>query len=456
MIYDLLIVGSGSAGVAAALEASQQGAQVAVIESNVLGGTCVNVGCVPSKALLWEAEALHQAGHHPFAGIHTQALGVDLGALQGAHRDLIEGLRRAKYQEVLEAAGVPWIKGRARFIDEATLDVEGEILKAEHYILAPGAAPAIPQIPGLAESRPWTYVEALAIPSIPRRLVVLGGGAVGLELAQAYARLGARVSVLEAASRLLLAEDPELTELLREILEAEGLEIRTGIQVERVEPGEEIRVVTNQGSWEAEAILVATGRLPRTAGLGLEAAGVERGPRGELRVDPSLRTSNPRIFAAGDAAGLPQYVYVAAASGRVAARNALGAQELLDLRGVPRVTFTTPSLASVGLREEEARRSDPNIRVARLSLHEVPRAITQREERGLFKLVVDQEGVVLGLSILAPGAGEALQEAILAVKYGLNYRDLIETFHPYLTLAEGIRLVAQALDTDVKRLSCCA
>jgi mercury(II) reductase len=459
MSYDLLIVGSGSAGVAAALEAAAKGAKAAVIEGGVLGGSCVNVGCVPSKALLRAAEAFHKAGHHPFRGIQTQAQRVELEQVIEQKDALVSSLRQEKYAEVLGAAGIPLIHGQARFLDGETLEVGGQIHKAQRYLLATGAAPTLPPIPGLAESQPWSYLEALSPDIQPKRLLVIGGGPIGLEIAQAYARLGTKVTVLEALPYLLPSEDPELSTLLRGYLEAEGLSVHTGVRVQRVERDGEFRVHTDGGVYRTERLLVATGRKARTEGLELEAAGVGLGPRGEVRVNEYLRSSNPRIFAAGDAAGLPQFVYVAAQSGRIAARNALGVGEgeALELQAVPRVTFTDPALATVGLSEEEAReRYGSAIRVARLPLEQLPKALAQHERRGMFKLVVDPEGVVLGLSILAPEAGDALQEAVLAVKFGLNYRDLIDTFHPYLTLAEGIRLVAQALDTEVGRLSCCA
>jgi mercury(II) reductase len=459
MSYDLLIVGSGSAGVAAALEAAAKGAKAAVIEGGVLGGTCVNVGCVPSKALLRAAEAFHKAGHHPFQGIQTQAQRVELEQVIEQKDALVRSLRQEKYAEVLGAAGIPLIRGQARFLDGETLEVGGRIYKAQRYLLATGAAPTLPPIPGLAESQPWSYLEALSPDIQPKRLLVIGGGPIGLEIAQAYARLGTKVTVLEALPYLLPSEDPELSTLLRGYLEAEGLSVHTGVRVQRVERDGEFRVHTDGGVYRAERLLVATGRKPRTEGLELEAAGVGLGPRGEIRVNEYLRSSNPHIFAAGDAAGLPQFVYVAAQSGRIAARNALGVGEgeALELQSVPRVTFTDPALATVGLSEEEAReRYGSAIRVSRLPLEQLPKALAQHDHRGIFKLVVDPEGVVLGLSILAPEAGDALQEAVLAVKFGLHYRDLIDTFHPYLTLAEGIRLVAQALDSEVGRLSCCA
>lgn len=459
MSYDLLIVGSGSAGVAAALEAASKGAKAAVIEGGVLGGTCVNVGCVPSKALLRAAEAFHKAGRHPFQGIQTQAERARLERVIQQKDDLVGSLRQEKYAEVLEAAGVPLIRGQARFLDGEALEVNGQVHKARRYLLATGAVPTLPPIPGLAESRPWTYLEALSPDIQPEGLLVIGGGAIGLEIAQAYARLGTSVTVLEATPYLLPAEDPELSTLLKGYLEAEGLEVHTGVRVQKIERDGEFRVHAEDGVYRAERLLAATGRKARTEGLNLEAAGVELGSRGEIRVDEHLRTGNPRVFAAGDAAGLPQYVYVAAQSGRIAARNALGEGEgeTLELKAVPRVTFTDPALATVGLTEEEARqRYGSAIRVSWLPLEQLPKALVQHDHRGMFKLVVDAEGVVLGLSILAPEAGDALQEAVLAVKFGLNYRDLIETFHPYLTLAEGIRLVAQAMDTEVGMLSCCA
>jgi len=457
MNYDLLIVGSGSAGVAAALEAAARGAKAAVIEGGVLGGTCVNVGCVPSKALLRTAEVFHKAGHHPFQGIQTHANSVNLTQVIQQKDALVVHLRQEKYADVLASAGVSVVRGQVRFMDGETLEVKGQPHRAERYVLATGAVPALPPITGLRESHPWTYVEALSPDIQPKTLLVIGGGAIGLEIAQAYSRLGTKVTVLEATPYLLPAEDSELSTLLRGYLEDEGVQFHTNLKVQKVVRNGGFQVHTDSGNFSAEQLLVATGRKPRTEGLSLEAAGVKLGAKGEMRVDEHLQTTNPRIYAAGDGAGLPQYVYVAAQSGRIAARNALGAQEKIDLKAVPRVTFTGPALATVGLTEEEARQQYGSaIRVSRLPLAQLPKALVQHDPRGLFKLVVDAEGIVLGLSILAPEAGDALQEAVLAVKFGLNYHDLIETFHPYLTLAEGVRLVAQALDIEVGMLSCCA
>lgn len=283
MAHDLLIVGGGSAGVAAALEAASRGAKVAVIEGRTLGGTCVNVGCVPSKALLRAAEVLHKARHHPFQGIQTQGGSVDLAQVIRQKDHLVEGLRQEKYADVLQAAGVPLIRGQARFEDEETLEVDGQIYRADHYLLATGATATLPPIPGLIESQPWTYTEALSPDIQPKRFLVIGGGAIGLEIAQAYARLGTKVTVLEATPYLLPTEDPELSTLLRGYLEAEGVEFHTGLKVQKVVREGEFQVHSDGGIYDAERLLVATGRKPRTEGLNLEAAGVELGAEGRSR-----------------------------------------------------------------------------------------------------------------------------------------------------------------------------
>lgn len=457
MNYDLAIVGSGSAGVAAALEARAQGAKVVVIESGTLGGTCVNVGCVPSKTLLRAAESKHLAEHPRFPGISSQGAVLDFAEVMHQKDALVASLRKAKYQEVLEAAGAEILCARAEFADAGTLLVDGEPLQAKAFLVATGARPVLPPIPGLAASEPWTYLDAVKASALPESLLVIGGGPIGMELAQAFARMGSRVTVLEAMDRILPAEDEDASERLQTYLEAEGIDIHAGVRAERVEKEGVFRVHTQNGVFEAERLLVATGRRPRTTGLGLEAAGVSLGASGAIQVDEYLATTNPRVFAAGDVGGLPQFVYVAAQSGRIAARNALGASEPLNLSALPRVTFTDPAIAAVGLTESEAKGlHGEGVRSALLELSDLPRALAAFDTRGFFKIVVDATGTVLGLHVLAPEAGDVLQEGVFAVKFELNYRDLIETFHPYLTLAEGVRLVAQALDADVHQLSCCA
>ncbi len=460
-MYDLLIIGSGSAGVAAAIEAAENGATVAVIEAETVGGTCVNVGCVPSKTLLRAAEAYHRAGQRPFKGIATQANDVDLKAVISQKDELVEGLRQAKYADVLASYAVPLLKGKARFISPERLELNGEPLQAKRYLIASGAEATLPPISGLRESQPWTYIEALAPDIHPESLLVIGGGPIGLEIAQAYARLGTKVTVLEALPRILPTEDEALSTDLKGYLEAEGLEIYTGAKVSAVKLSGKYEVSAEfndrKRSFSVDRLLVATGRRPRTQGLGLAAAAVDTDTGGAIKVNDYLASSNPKIYAAGDVAGLPQFVYVAAQSGRIAAKNALqNKASPLDLSALPRVTFSDPAVAAVGLTEAEARAKHQDIRVSVLPMDQVPRALAAFDTRGFIKLVVNGEGTILGVHVLAPEAGEIIQEGIMAIKFELNYRDLIDTFHPYLTAVEGLRLVAQAMDKDVGQLSCCA
>ncbi|MEX2541437.1 MAG: mercury(II) reductase [Trueperaceae bacterium] len=460
-MHDLLIIGSGSAGVAAAIEASGHGAKVAVIERGTVGGTCVNVGCVPSKTLLRAAEANHRANGSSFAGVAPKGSELDFGSIIAQKNGLVEDLRQHKYVDVIDSFGVPLIRGIARFSGPDKLEVHGKEYRAKRFLIATGAAPTLPPIPGLSESRPWTYIDALSPDRQPASLVVIGGGPIGLELAQAYARLGTRVTILEALPHILSGEEEQVSEELRSYLEAEGIEIHTDARVSNVAVDDDYRVTAStrggERSFQAERLLVATGRRPRTEELGLEQAGVRLNPGGAVEVDRRLATANPAIYAAGDVAGLPQFVYVGAQAGRLAARNALGVgNDPLDLSGLPRVTFSDPAVAAVGLTEAEARAAHKDVRVSVLAMDQVPRALAAFDTRGFVKLVTDGEGQILGVHALAPEAGELIQEGILAVKFGLNYRDLIDTYHPYLTAVESLRLAAQAFDTDVKQLSCCA
>ncbi|HXF94985.1 MAG TPA: mercury(II) reductase [Gemmatimonadales bacterium] len=463
--YDLLVLGGGSAGFAAAIRGAELGARVGLIEGGTLGGTCVNVGCVPSKTLIRAAEAHHRRTHHGFRGIPATDGAPDWTLVRGQKDELVAHLRRAKYRDVLGAyPTIALFERRGRLTSGSTIELaDGRRLAAGRIVVTTGASPWAPPIPGLADAGFLDNATAMALERLPESLIVIGGSAVGLELAQMFSRMGVRVTVLEALPRVVPAEDPEVGEALGAYLRAEGIEVRTGVAVERVGRGPEGYTVTYRHSGAAltaqgARILVATGRRANTAGFGLETAGVRLGEKGEIVVDDFLRTANPAIYAAGDVIGDPMFVYVAAYGGALAAENALrGNLRRYDLRVLPKVTFTDPAVASVGLTDGQARAQGIEPLVSTLPLEHVPRALAAHDTRGFVKLVADRETrKLIGAHILAAEAGEMITEPALAIKYGLTLDDLVAAFHPYLTLSEGIRLAAQSFQKDVAKLSCCA
>jgi mercuric reductase len=459
------IVGSGSAAFAAALRAADEGASVTLIEAGTLGGTCVNVGCVPSKIMIRAAHVAHLQCEHPFAGIARQAPAVDRRALLAQQQARVEELRYAKYESILQshAGRMRLLRGAARFKDASTLTItkpDGtvETVRADRILIATGASPARPPVPGLKDTPYWTSTEALAADSIPEHLVVLGGSAVGLEIGQAFRRLGARVTVLELMDRLLPIEDEDVSQGLRAAMEAEGIEVHTGFRTDEVTFGDgRFRISGGGKTFEADRLLVATGRRPNTAGLGLEAVGVRLQPSGAIEVDDRMRTSVPGIYAAGDCTSQPQFVYVAAAAGTRAAINMLGGDARLDLSAMPAVVFTDPQVGSVGLNERTARERGIALESRKLTLDNVPRALANFDTRGFVKLVAEKgTGRLLGAQILAPEAGEVVQTAAIAIRAGMTIADLAGELFPYLTMVEGFKLCAQTFTKDVKQLSCCA
>lgn len=461
---DVVVLGGGSAGFAASIHAAELGARVTLIEGGTLGGTCVNVGCVPSKTLLRAAEVQHRATRHPFDGVRTTAQAPDFPQVMGQKDALVAALRQEKYSDVLAAYSTVTLRqGRGMVNRDLSITIDGDVLKPGRIIVTTGASPWAPPIAGLASAGYLTSTEALALKTLPASMIVIGGSAVGLEIAQLYARLGTRVTVLEAIPTLVPAEDAEIGTALADYLREEGLEVRTGVSIGRVSRaggGYTVEAATDGRAeiFTAEQLLVATGRRANARGFGLEEAGVELGKKGEIRVNEYLQASRPEVYAAGDVIGDPMFVYVAAYAGNLAAENALnGNSRRYDLSALPRVTFTDPQVASVGLTEKEARAESIDVAVSKLPLSYVPRALAARETRGFIKLVADRRtNRLVGAHILATEAGEMIQEAALAIKFGISVNDLAASFHPYLTLAEGIKLAAQTFTKDVKKLSCCA
>ncbi|MGH7546792.1 MAG: mercury(II) reductase [Gemmatimonadales bacterium] len=463
--FDLVIVGAGSAGFAAAIKAADLGARVALAEGGSLGGTCLNVGCVPSKTLIRAAEAQHRRAHHGFAGIPTTDGRPDWAAVRDQQDALVAELRQAKYWDVL--GSYPSITLFAQRADIASGHsvrlADGRTITAGKMLVTTGASPWAAPIAGLAEAGYLDNVSAMALDQLPSSLMVIGASAVGLELAQLFARLGVRVTVLEALARVVPAEDADVGNALGDYLRSEGLDVRAGVPIEQVGRGRDGYTVSFKEGGKtlvarAEQLLVATGRRANTKGFGLELVGVTLGKKGEIAVNEFLQTANPHIYAAGDVIGDPMFVYVAAYGGALAAENALtGNARRYDLTALPTVTFTDPAVAAVGLTEEQAREQGLDPLVSALPLEHVPRSLAARDTRGFVKLLADATTrKIIGAHILAAEAGEMITEPALAIKYGLTIEDLASAFHPYLTLSEAIKLAAQSFTKDVAKLSCCA
>ena len=460
----IAIVGSGSAAFAAALQAVGAGARVTLIEgADRIGGTCVNIGCVPSKIMIRAAQVAHLQARHPFEGLGHCQPEVDRAALVRQQQARVDALRRAKYEDILATQpAIELVRGWARFRSGRSLEVrlaEGgvRVVEADRILLATGARPAVPEIPGLAETDYWTSTEALVAESLPRHLLVLGGSVVALELAQAFLRLGSTVTLL-ARSRLLSREDPALGEGLARVLEAEGARVVLNCVPTRVtREAEGFRLETAVGEIRGDRLLVATGRRPNTEALELARAGVATDARGAIVVDDHMRTSAEGIYAAGDCSNQPQYVYVAAAAGTRAAINMTGGDAALDLRAMPAVVFTDPAVATVGLTEDQSRAQGLAVEARVLPLDQVPRALANFDPRGFVKLVAAAEGgELLGAQILAAEAGEMIQSAALAIHHRMTVDELAGRLFPYLTMVEGLKLCAQTFRKDVSQLSCCA
>lgn len=459
----VVIIGSGSASFAAALQAADAGATVTMVEAGVVGGTCVNVGCVPSKILIRAAQMAHQQAHHPFPGVERHTPRIDRSALLRQQQSRVEELRHAKYEAILESNDrITLVHGRARFIDTNTIEVHGagsapRRLVADRVLIATGRSPIDPGTPGLSATPYWTSTTALLAEHTPEHLIVYGASVVALELAQAFLRLGSKVTLI-ARSTLLSKEDPLLGAELQLALEAEGMCILTHTQVESVShDGADFHIDIGAKKLKGDCLLVATGRQANTADLGLDRAGVAVDASGAVVIDEHMRTSAPHIYAAGDCTNQPQYVYVAAAAGTRAARNMMGGDAVLDLMAMPAVVFTDPQVATVGLSEAQARLQGISVDCRTLSLNNVPRALANFDTTGFVKLVADSaSGRVVGAQILSAEAGEMIQTAALAVRNRMTVQELGDQLFPYLTMVEGLKLCAQTFFKDVKQLSCCA
>lgn len=461
---DLMVIGGGSAAFAAAIRAAELGASVGVAEAGVIGGTCLNRGCLPTKNLLYAAERYHLYSHNSFPGLPHGTNPINFREIIGQKDALVQAMRKEKYLDVLEAyPSIRYFPHRAYFVDDHRVHLDGRDAAAEHLIVATGASPIVPVIPGLKEAGYLTYKESLDLDHLPASMVVIGGGAIGLEIGQMYARFGTHVVILEALDVIAGTEEPEISEALKKYLTAEGIEIYTSACVERVEKMTERKLIAaviegRPKTFRAEEILVATGLRPNIEELGLEKIGVKRDAQGAVWVNDELRTTVRHIWAAGDVTGQMMLVTVAAYEGGIAAENALlGSHEKMSFDAVPHAIFTSPGVASVGMKEAAARKAKKRVITTVVPFDHVPKAAAIRDTRGLIKLVVDAKDYrILGVHLLGPGAPDLIHLGVLAIQNKMTVGDVVRTVFVYPTMAEAFKIAALSFKKDVTKLSCCA
>ena len=473
--YDLVILGAGSTAFAAALTAQEMGKTAVMTEERVIGGTCVNRGCLPSKNLIEAAKLVFDARHPRYPGLKTcgEGLTVDFAALVAQKDELIRVYRDKKYDSLV-GGRIGIEDGRARFLDPRTVAVGDKRLTGERFLIATGSQAVLPDIPGLADipyltSDLLTHGEAMELKELPASLLVVGGGYIALELGQMFARFGSEVTILERNPQLLAhGYEPQIGQAIGGIFAEEGIAIVTAATVETVRSNgggivADVRVGGGRRTFHAERLLVATGRRPNTDAIGLDAAGVAVNRRGEIEIDANLRTGMPHIFAAGDAIGVlhdsQMATPVGARQGGIAAHNALDGNALraFDGRVVPRAIFTDPPIGIVGLTEAEMIAAGRRCWCAVIPMALVPRAGAIRDTRGLIKMVADADtDEVLGVSMIGAGAAEIIHEAAMAMRFRARIADFVDLLHVYPSMVEALKIAAIARTKDPRKLSCCA
>lgn len=437
---DICVIGAGSAGLSVAAGAAQMGADTILIEAAKMGGDCLNYGCIPSKSLLVAGKAARLGAKSGRFGVDYEAPNIDFQRVHDHVQGVIAAIAPHDSVERFESLGVRVIQAQARFVGPAELEAGGRRITARRFVVATGSSPFVPPIPGLEAVPYLTNETVFDLTACPRHLIVVGGGPIGCELGQAFARLGAKVTLVEMFA-IMPKDDPELVDVVRQSLSADGIDLRENTKVIGVEgTAGALRLKTErEGSEEViegTDLLLAVGRRPNVAGLGLEAAGIEPAGAG-IKVDRRLRTTNKRVFAAGDVAGGYQFTHMAGYHAGIVIRNALfRLPARVDDRAVPWVTFTEPELAHVGLAEAEARRRHGEVRVLRWPFAENDRAQAERETRGQIKVVTRPNGKILGASIVGPQAGELIHPWVLALAQGLKIGAMAAFIAPYPTLGE--------------------
>jgi pyruvate/2-oxoglutarate dehydrogenase complex dihydrolipoamide dehydrogenase (E3) component len=454
--YEVLVLGSGEGGKYLAWHMAKSGRRTAVVERKWIGGSCPNINCLPSKNEIWSAKVADLVHHAAKFGMAAGSTAVDMGRVRQRKREMVEGLI-AMHLNRYRATGTELIMGAGRFVAPKTLEVRlndggTRMLAGDRVFLNLGTHATIPSVPGLVEAGPLTNIELLELDRVPEHLVVLGGGYVGLEFAQAYRRFGSRVTVIEHGPQLVSREDPDVAEEIRRILNAEEIEVVLGTNVNRVEgrSGAGVRLFVqtagNQRTVTASDILAAAGRTPNTAGIGLEAAGVELDARGYIKVNDRLETTAPDVWAIGECAGSPQFTHVSLDDFRIIRDNLAGGKRSSRDRLVPYCLFTDPPLARVGLSEREAKQQGIAIRVANLAMNDVLRTRTTGETTGFMKVLVEARGDrILGFTMIGPEAGEVMAAVQTAMLGGLPHTLFRDAILAHPTMAEGLNALFAAI-----------
>jgi pyruvate/2-oxoglutarate dehydrogenase complex dihydrolipoamide dehydrogenase (E3) component len=445
--YDFAVIGAGAAGLIAADFAVKLGARVVMLEKDRIGGDCTWTGCVPSKALLKVAKVAHQVRTSAQYGIASQPARIDMPQVREYLRGAIDQIYAGTTPDALRAKGMEVMFGAAQFLDTHTLQCGEQRLRARKILVATGSVPVIPDIPGLDQVTFSTYLDFFDRDRLPESLIIIGGGPIGVEMAQAYQRLGVQVTVV--AERLLPNEEPEASETIQRVLEREGVQVVSAraLAVEKID--ELIRVRTQEKGVVAQALLVAVGRAPKLEGLNLEAAGICYATSG-LIVNDKLRTSASNVYGAGDVLGGEQFSHLAGWQGFQAARNALLPGSSSGFSAViPHVTFTDPEVAQVGLLESDARDKYPNdLRIGTWPLSRIDRAVCDNDRDGFIKFVTTKDGLILGATIIAESAGETIIEIVYALQKKMKVSDIASPIHPYPTYTSGVQMLATEMAMD--------
>lgn len=464
---DLIIIGSGSTAFAAALRATSYGAQVLMFEKSVLGGTCINWGCIPSKTLIHAALFRHEAhlGALLGLGMHTDDLSMDFRRVSAHREQVVQKLRQERYLDVLkQMPGLTLVKGTACFLDPHTVEAAGEYFHSDRFLVAVGGDPRIPDIKGVEKCDYLTSRTALLLKKIPRSLIIIGGGVIAVELGQMLHRLGCRVTILEYGSRLLPPVEPEPARVVQNVLCAEGLQVVTDVDLRSLEQGGEktsvyADVAGKPQIYSAEKVLLAVGTTPATSRICLDKARVEVDRRGFIQIDDYMRTSAKGIWAAGDVTGKMMIATVGARQGIVAVDDMFnsGCGCAMDYLAAPMAIFTDPEIGMVGHTEESARQAGFDVIVNTMPVEMIPKAQVTGHVEGIIKMIADRvTGRLLGVHLACHRGADMINEAALALRMKATVEDLANTMHVYPSIGEGLKLCAQGFSRDLSKLSCCA